>query len=187
MTSNWFTVGDYINARVHLCLREGWRVGGRRAGVRAREISSHSCLILPRCDVPLILIFSSQMRAIPSITLHFNLCPLNISFLWYLQLSDSRVYKLQTFMFLRVRCDIAVNLPPQKINIAPPCIWILCFYSSLSPFYCQTSIRLMANTTGAVIFCIFKHIFFLFFSSRVPGDSVTFLLHTLRVGRVTFE
>lgn len=62
--------------RVHLCLREG-----ERASEQAREISSHSCFILPCCDVPLILIFSSQMRAILSITVHFNFSPLNISFL----------------------------------------------------------------------------------------------------------
>lgn len=75
MGSNWFIVGDYINTCAHLCL---WQDEGM---LRGREISSHSRPILPRCDVPLILIFSFQMRAIPSITLHFNFRSLNISFL----------------------------------------------------------------------------------------------------------
>lgn len=73
-----------------MCIFVFGRDGERWERVRARGISSHSRLILPRCDVPLILIFSPQMRAILSITLHFNFSPLNISFLWYLQLPDSR-------------------------------------------------------------------------------------------------
>lgn len=118
MTSNWFIVGDYIKRGcIFLCGRDGGME--RRGDGEGKRDFPHSRLILPRCDVPLILIFSSQMRAILSITLHFNFSPLNISFLWYLQLFDSRVYKLQPFMCLQVRCDIAVNLPPQKINIAP--------------------------------------------------------------------
>lgn len=75
MTSNWFIVGDYIIC-VCICVSE-------REGEQAseRDISSHSYFILPCCDVPLILIFSSQMRAILAITVHFNFSPLNISFL----------------------------------------------------------------------------------------------------------
>jgi len=51
----------------------------KRVSANERKISSLSHFILPRCDVPLILIFSSQMRAILAITVHFNFGPLNIS------------------------------------------------------------------------------------------------------------
>lgn len=90
---------------VHLCL---WGWGG------AWETSSHSSFILPRCDVPLILIFSSQMRAIRSITMHFSSSLLNISFLWYLPLKPSQVYTLLTFMHFQEQRNISVNLSLQK-------------------------------------------------------------------------
>lgn len=88
-----------------------------REWVSEREISSHSHFILPRCDVPLILIFSSQMRAILAIMVHFNFSPLNISFLWYLPLTASQVYIQLTFMCLQVDCNVHQKAVSWKINI----------------------------------------------------------------------
>lgn len=80
-----------------------------RVSAREREISSLSYFILPRCDVPLILIFSSQMRAIQTITVHFNFSPLNISCLWYLPLTASQVCTLLTFMCLQIERNVHQN------------------------------------------------------------------------------
>ena len=110
--------------RVHLCL---WERGRASEWERESTVSSHSFFILPRCDVPLILIFSSQMRAILAITVHFNFSPLNISFLWYLPLTASQLYTLLTFMRLQVMF-IKICLF-RKINI--PCASK--YFISLSP------------------------------------------------------
>lgn len=85
--SNWFIVGCYIKCATRK---------------HERQISSHSHLSSPCCDVPLILIFSSQMRAILAITVHFNFRPLNGSWLWCLPLAALPRQTLLTFMCLEV-------------------------------------------------------------------------------------
>lgn len=119
MTSNWFIVGDSI-IRVCICVCE-------REGEHGR-LPLISSFILPCCDVPLILIFSSQMRAIRGITMHFNSSILNISFLWYLPLKPSQVYTLLTFMCFQVQRNISVNLSLQQ-HTSPMRINITCNYS----------------------------------------------------------